>query len=462
MFWGITPALDLQEELLNHGDTSAYELNFLVVGGCDGRHLLKTLAQAYRHERRYMNLFVIDGCPELAARQALLLSLAMEKTTRCGLLEKTRRFMEIYGNLLLRQSTSRYLTAKSRQLINMITNSEYMNLLLPCISVEQMKYREKDYMENLMNFWMTGNTNQFNATDLWDQRLRQSLGVRYDSRVGVYDWDYHMRLKEVASQICFHEYKHFREHGVAFTWLETEVSRPNTTLGAGVYKCGERFLHRGYLGDLVTSPYISFGLTCDDGDMLKSSHGGNYKRATDVTECNVMRLLYELENRDKLDSNALNLNTEQNLGMVVLTNIDAKISEPQNSSEAPLLLREDRDTYIDVDYGKVHFLSLSALEQYPHKPQFQGLFHGIFVGHNMLPRVKPSVWSMARDDAMVIMESRKYMAELKRDDVKSYGEQILQAAAAAQGVMLGSFDPTTDDCARFLIKRNSASVDPVT
>ncbi|CAH2086901.1 unnamed protein product [Euphydryas editha] len=457
MFWGISPALDLQKEYLKNGDESAYELNFLIIGGSDARHLIKTLAQSYRESRRYMNLFVVDGCPELIARQILLLSLALEKTTRCGLLEKTRRFLEVYGNMLLRPTTSRYLIAKARQLVGMITNPEYMSCLLPCISIDQTKYRERDYMENLFNFWTTGNTNQFNANELWEHRLRQNLGVRYDNRMGIYDWDYHMRMKDVASQICFQEYKHFREHGVAFTWLETEVCRPNVSLAAGVYKCGDRYLHRGYLGDMVTSPYIAYGLDCEDKDMLKSSHGVNYKRATDISERNVMRLLYELENHTPFDVSALNIDSQQNLGMTVLSQFDAKIS--QSCAEAPIVLREDRDTYINVDYGKVHFLSLSALDHYPHKPQFQGLFHGIFVGHNVQPRVKPSVWSMARDDAIIIMESRKYFVELKRDDVKAFGDQIQQAATTAQCERVGQFNPEKDDFARFVIKRKSESSD---
>lgn len=457
MFWGISPALDLQEEYLKHGDENAFELNFLIIGGCDGRHLLKTLAQAYRHTRRYMNLFVIDGCPELVARQLLLMSLALEKTSRCGLLEKTRRFLEVYGNILLRPPTSRYVIAKARQLTGMVTNPDFMNCLLPCMSIEQMKYRERDYMENLLNFWTTGNTNQFNACELWEHRIRHSLGIRYDTRAGVYDWDYHMRMKEIAGQICFPEYKHFREHGVAFTWLETEVCRPNVTLAAGVYKCGDRYLHRGYLGDMVTSPYVSYGLDCVDKDMLKSSHGVCHKRATDVSERNVMRMLYELENHREFDITAMNLDKGHDLGMVVLSEFDAKLSE--SHPEAPLLLREDRDTYINMDFGKVHFLSLSALEHYPHKPHFQGLFHGVFVGHNMVPRVKPSVWSMARDDALVLMESRKYMVELKRDDVKAFEEQVQQVAAAAQCDPVAPFDPQQDDLAKFIIRRKSGSID---
>ena len=30
-------------------------------------------------------------------------------------------------------------------------------------------------------------------------RLRHYLGIRYDSRSGVFDWDYHMKLNELVS-----------------------------------------------------------------------------------------------------------------------------------------------------------------------------------------------------------------------------------------------------------------------
>ena len=34
-----------------------------------------------------------------------------------------------------------------------------------------------------------------------ENRLRHYLGGRYDSRSGVYDWDYHMKLKEMVSKM---------------------------------------------------------------------------------------------------------------------------------------------------------------------------------------------------------------------------------------------------------------------
>ena len=53
MFWGLTPALDLLEEYKNiaNKETLPHELNILLVGSTDCRHILKTLAKRYQHQK---------------------------------------------------------------------------------------------------------------------------------------------------------------------------------------------------------------------------------------------------------------------------------------------------------------------------------------------------------------------------------------------------------------------------
>jgi dynein assembly factor 3 len=97
-----------------------------------------------------------------------------------------------------------------------------------------LKYKERDYLENVFKFWQLPKT-RFPILQHWDKRLRKHLGTRYDSRAGVFDWDYYMRLKPLgAEHITPREYKNWRGSGVAFTWLETEVTEPNLTLATGV------------------------------------------------------------------------------------------------------------------------------------------------------------------------------------------------------------------------------------
>lgn len=47
---------------------------------------------------------------------------------------------------------------------------------------------------------------------------------------------------------------------MAFTWLEAEQSEPNLSLAAGIVREGCHLLHGGYLGDIVTSPFIAYAV----------------------------------------------------------------------------------------------------------------------------------------------------------------------------------------------------------
>lgn len=53
MYWGLTPALDLisQHEANLACDSLPDELNILIMGGSDARHVLQTLAKRYRHTK---------------------------------------------------------------------------------------------------------------------------------------------------------------------------------------------------------------------------------------------------------------------------------------------------------------------------------------------------------------------------------------------------------------------------
>jgi len=109
---------------------------------------------------------------------------------------------------------------------------------IPLLSLDNLKYKERDYLENVFKFWQEPKT-KFPISHYWDKRVRQHLGTRYDSRVGIFDWDYHMKLRSCgAEHITSREYKCWRNSGVAFTWLETEVTEPNLTLATGAVQVG--------------------------------------------------------------------------------------------------------------------------------------------------------------------------------------------------------------------------------
>lgn len=196
MLWGYGPAVDILAEIADVKPvTSQEELNILIIGASDGRHILQTIAKYYTHPRRKVNFYVTEVLLEMVARQLLFFLTALEPPDKLGLFEKTRLFMEIYGNTLVRPNTSKYLVKKAHQLVYMITDESYLARRLPLVSICNLKYKERDNLETIFQFWAKVRFD--NVIKLWDGRIRQSLGTRYDNKEGVFDWDYYMRLKEI-------------------------------------------------------------------------------------------------------------------------------------------------------------------------------------------------------------------------------------------------------------------------
>ena len=72
-----------------------------------------------------------------------------------------------------------------------------LSLVLPHTGLAA-QFRERDALEAVFRFWAGGEKGPeaFPVSRLWDSRLRQYLGSRYDARHGVSDWDLHMKLHD--------------------------------------------------------------------------------------------------------------------------------------------------------------------------------------------------------------------------------------------------------------------------
>lgn len=232
MFWGLSEGIDLFDEYLNilkvqeernpqsytqdndtvdaqgtQGSTNENEVNILLFGSNDPRHLIKTMAKLYTHRAKgvttSINFYVLDGCVEIVARNIALLGIALENPNVVNVHSKTHLFMDIYGNSLIRAFSQQYMVAKTKSLLQIITDNDCLQRLAPFLSIENLKYRERDGLEDTLNFWLPKEDHTFNINQYWSNRVRQNLGTRYDYREGQFDWDLNMVLKDRgASQIC--------------------------------------------------------------------------------------------------------------------------------------------------------------------------------------------------------------------------------------------------------------------
>lgn len=252
-----------------NSEISSPDLNILISGSGDIRHLLKTLSE-YSTSDVDLNLhfYIQETSKEIIARDMLLLYLINE--IQMPVRERVELFLDIYGNGLMRDRTAEYVDLRARELIKIVTDTASSELSR-ILDMSDLKFKDRDDLEEIFKSWTLNAP--FDIASLRDQRLRYHYKERYDVRTNLIDWDYNWYLKEIAPQIHFRHYREWRQTGVAYETRLATYTAPNRTLSSYVpgerKKSRESVLVRGYWGDIIMSPYWGFGLEVDCCDRCK-------------------------------------------------------------------------------------------------------------------------------------------------------------------------------------------------
>lgn len=423
-WWGFSPALDLisfLENLQQSLPVAGNTLNILLVGGADLRHVMQTLAKTHQKQNLNLHFYIIESNLEVLSRHMLFLSLLAEPPHKIGLREKTELFLELYGNTLIRSHTVQYIRETANILIKMITDMDYLQTILPILDVSLLKFKERDMMEGIFKFWRNPDEKSFEIEHHWENRLRHYLAQRYDSRSGVFDWDYHMKLQEMAPTISMREYGHWREVGVAFQLRDdAPYENTNRTLASGsvIKHRQEQIACRGYWGDIVNSPYITFGTVCENKDMLKKANEKYTKSCQEICEYNVQTLIHILLigappsfPPPPSSSNGVTLEVTEEVEDEIK---DEREKDAYNTSGSPLLNGTCRIT----------FLPLNSANEIGKKGKFQKLFHCAFFSNSMVHNLLGGIEATFTDDCVLICETTRYMVDLKDEHNDMYVKKI--------------------------------------
>jgi dynein assembly factor 3 len=270
--WGFSPAQDLLKEAPMGGSTGGeLETNstrVLVTRPGDIRHVMASISRRRRHSKGShsapVQFVVMEKQLEVIARHMLLLQIACD--WELPIRQRATVFLEVFGNTLLQERTQRYVYSLGLELINLVCNG--VGALADFVDLSLLKYRDRDTLVDIFHSWSPSVS--YDIVNLRDFRLRGHYGLRYDTRSGVVDWDYHARVKPAAPVIHHTLYRGWRLNGVAFEFGDQQYNQPNRTLGSyaeGVMKKGKdkglKKEIRGYWVDVANGPFVPFGVRCD-------------------------------------------------------------------------------------------------------------------------------------------------------------------------------------------------------
>ncbi|XP_043915185.1 dynein axonemal assembly factor 3 [Protopterus annectens] len=456
-WWGFSPALDFQQkcltvsmEHLNISENNIPDFNILMVGeGGDSRHLLKTISQARRWPCRRISFYVVENNLELIGRHLLFLALALEPPDKMGLQEKSELYLELHGNSLIRSQTAAYLQEKAQFLIKCITNLDYFQCRLPAVDVSALKFKERDQLEAIFKFWRNPDLKIFQMDKMWDLRNRQYLTASssYRSLKGqqgntqscsttgakeIGDTEDECQQPKTACVktveelywpnqafvIGRNEYFKWREKGVAFEIREGIYDIPNKSIASGLLlrHKGEKIPARGYWGDIVTGPYIAFGIESEEKSLLETRNGIHVKSAQDISQYNITALFHELVNgscytlpsspEHSSQANICEVIEEEEEGSS-LNNMRENKEETQteeSQSQAKGGGSNSEYDFFPLDNVRVHFLPVNCIQDLHKKMKFERFFNVTYFSCSMVQHVTPKLKLISAPKATLIVE----------------------------------------------------------
>lgn len=175
-FWGYSPSLCLTKYIEKQSDELPHRI--LLIGSGDIRHILHTLSSITSP----IHIYILESQLEIYARHLLFFQLIFTSIQQLGLQEKCEHYLELFANLHINTHTEQYLKEAATQLIQHITamNGQFQLASNVTIDVSLLKYKEKDFLEGIFQFWRASPTKQpFPAELAWDGRVRQNLGISF-------------------------------------------------------------------------------------------------------------------------------------------------------------------------------------------------------------------------------------------------------------------------------------------
>ena len=459
-WWGFSPSIDLLDLYAKHCPESIDQtneekvINVLLVNAGDQRHLLNTIAYRLKNTNKNgkikFRFYVYEKMLELYARDFLLLALAIEHPSKRGIQEKTELFLEIFGNLFLRDYTSQYIQSKANEFIKCITDFDYLDKInLKLFDFSLLKFKERDFLEGIFKYWRLKaqqDKDPFPADKCWELRLRTYLVTRFDSRSNCFDWDYSMKLidRKNCSVINNKIYSKWRDTGVAFELRDTNYDRSNKTLASGMVfndpRNGDKTSRRGYFGDIIIGPFLSYGIQSENEDFFKKQNEYHRYTSMDVARSNLNKMMQSI-----IESSGLDLKKYQNNETIETKISELKITEVIEEENEADMNEETKtesieDDFIKLDDCKIIFLPLTAIQDFNQKPKYDNYFDIVYFSNSGVTNMNQTLKKILKSNSLILFETAKYMIEMKNEQIQTFSQRLKEIGKENNFIDLNNYD----------------------
>ncbi|KAJ8601360.1 hypothetical protein CTAYLR_005006 [Chrysophaeum taylorii] len=439
--WGLSPASDVLAPLPTCvEDDPKVPIRVLLASPGDIRHILRTLSE---RRGRAIRFYIHEPSVEVHARHLVLLRVALD--VELPIKQRASAWLEIFGNSMIQERTERYVARLAEELVDLVTGTGD-SLTADAVDLSCLKFRERDVLCDAFRAWRTS---PFPLKDLWDRRLRETLGLRYDSRDTAFDWDYRLGLEPAGAGIVHvRQYKNWRETGVAFEFGDQEYIKPNRTLATfsvAIMRSGkdrgQKREVRGYWGDVVVGPYVAVGVEADTThdenaelffEIVDKGHGTQRYRhnATEIAVYNVLSFLWRIETGRRYQTAAPH-KVYSGLGA------DSVPDDPGARARQARHQALERATSILDAFDGISIVPICGdLDQALRKPYLGGgggSFDVAFLGINATNAIESSALkALLKPGALIYAETAKYLLPLKKEQRTLFVRKIHAMATEMQ------------------------------
>lgn len=412
---------------------SSNDVHILLCGSCDIRHIFKTLsairvlletadskldAGAPSVNRAKVHFYLYEPNLRVHARHLFFLQWLCDSMFSLNQLEdQVAMFLDVYGNVMLRESTVPHVKDVSMRALRTLGYGE--GPLAAMIDTSDMKAKERDFVEDQVRHW-TKDTSVAHSEKNWNNRLRTEMAERYDNKENIFDWDFNFHLYEYTNTLKFPEYRTWRNTGIAFDYchinprkgFQYEYNAPNKTLchfdrkGNGVF-----------LGDIKNGPFYSVGIDTKNKHLRPRNADGTLKYGNGVTAMhNVRAWLYELMTGKEWPW------SDHAFAWDDVANYNYLPPGTPSEVEYHAVLPRTMFHMIGLDFQR--FLL-------HHREESKPKFDAAFVGSNSTQFMTPEFFGAMADDGVVVCETVKFVVDCQDEAKAKFVEKIHEFGAKA-------------------------------